>query len=273
MPAMTRACGLRRIALLAALVLAACAGPPPRGEPERVLFVGNSLIYVGNVPAVYAALASANGHATASDMIVEGGATLAQRAGDDTVARALAQGSYTAVVLQERGGDLICSFGPVSCSASRDAIKKLAGVARAHDARVFMLGTYQFNPGPSRTLVRAERAAARDAGIGYVEVSAKLEKLRGDSPGLAWLAADGMHPGKDLALLDAVLVYRARYGAWPQPHTLAVPAPDFGIRSGLTPVLRAADAAPPLAQTPRQIDYSFEVVARIIETASRADSG
>jgi hypothetical protein len=82
-----------------------------------------------------------------------------------------------------------------------------------------------------------------------------------------------MHPGKDLALLDAVLVYRARYGAWPQPHTLAVPAPDFGIRSGLTPVLRAADAAPPLAQTPRQIDYSFEVVARIIETASRADSG
>ncbi|GGA82066.1 hypothetical protein GCM10011521_20550 [Arenimonas soli] len=100
----------------ALLVLAACGATGPSSPPAEVLFVGNSLTYVGNVPALYSAIATANAHTSASDMIVRGGATLHQRVDDGSVARALAKGTYTHLVIQERGGDLTCLFGAESKS-------------------------------------------------------------------------------------------------------------------------------------------------------------
>src|SRR6056297_941890 len=84
---------------------------PAPSNPDRVLFVGNSLTYYGNVPAIFSALAEASGKPVTSDMIVVGGAELTERVADGTVARALDERRYTALVLQERGGALIGSFG------------------------------------------------------------------------------------------------------------------------------------------------------------------
>ena len=80
--------------LLSALLCASCATTGIDPPEQRVLFVGNSQLYVGNMPAVFAALASANGHPVASDMIVRGGASLADRVADGSIAAALrARGS------------------------------------------------------------------------------------------------------------------------------------------------------------------------------------
>lgn len=234
-------------------------------EPARVLFVGNSQLYVGNAPAVFSALAKANGQVVEADMIVQGGATLAQRVEDGSVARALDARPYTALVLQERGGDLLCLFGPDSCVQSRDAIARLAEMGRAHGLQVVLLGTYQSLPQASRKLVEEEAAAAAAAGIPYLEVSERLRRLRADAPGLAWLADDGMHPGSDLALLDAVLVYRQLFGAAPGFAGLTVDAPIYTARSGLVADLRAADAPPPNDDTPRQVSYA----AGTVETVAR----
>lgn len=132
-----------------------------------VLFVGNSLTYVGNTPAVLDALAAASGTLVSSDMIVEGGATLTQRVNDGSIGRALAGKRYSVLVLQERGGDLICSFGPNSCSESRKAIKALVTLAKKSGARTYLLGTYQGNPNASKAIVAGESAAAAEAGIPY----------------------------------------------------------------------------------------------------------
>jgi 3-polyprenyl-4-hydroxybenzoate decarboxylase len=78
------------VVLAGALFASACATSPPPRQVDRVLFVGNSLTYVGNLPAVFEALSNANGMPVASDMIVQGGATLAQRLDDGSVAQALA---------------------------------------------------------------------------------------------------------------------------------------------------------------------------------------
>lgn len=239
-------------------------------ESDRVLFVGNSLTYVGNAPAIYSALAAANGRPAGSDMIVRGGATLTQRVADGSVARALAAKEYTAVVLQERGGDLICSFGPDSCIASREAIKALASLARKRGVVVVLLGTYQPDPVVSRSLVEKEAAAAREAGIPYVEVSEKLQQLRRVAPELAWFAKDGIHPGKDLALLNAMLVYRALHGSLPEPRPLRVVAPIYGAASGLTEALRRADAPPPLADTPGEVRYTSDTLKRMLSTINGA---
>lgn len=256
----------RFLAMLVAMFLAiSCAAPERASPPDRVLFVGNSLTYVGNVPAVFSALAEANGTPMPSDMIVKGGATLSERVADGSVARALAEHRYAWLVLQERGGDLMCSFGPESCVQSRQAIDALARMGDAHGVKVVLLGSYQPHPHASRMLVEKESAAATEAGIPYVEISETLRRLRDHAPDLVWFAADGVHPGKDLALLDAIRLHQVLRGRAPTPAPLMVKAPIHGVSSGLTAVLRASDAPPPRPDTAPGTQYDAETLRRIID--------
>ncbi|MCD7098069.1 hypothetical protein [Stenotrophomonas sp. MMGLT7] len=264
---------MRAFALL--LILLPCASYGATHSPERtdrMLFVGNSLTYYGNMPAVFSALASANGRPTLSDMIAKGGATLTERVSDGSVARALDGRKYSALVLQERGGDLMCAFGPDSCIQSRQAIQSLAQLASEKGVHVVLLGTYQANPAASRSLVESESAAAAEAGIPHIEVSGKLQRLRATAPELSWFGPDGMHPGKDLALLDAVLVYQALHDSLPEPGPLTVKAPIYGNNSGLTEALRQADAPPPLPSTPGEVEYPADTLKKLLDAMRDRDS-
>lgn len=254
------------LALLVAVFLAvSCLSPVQASPPDRVLFVGNSLTYVGNVPAVFSALAEANGTPMPSDMIVKGGATLSERVADGSVARALAERRYTWLVLQERGGDLMCAFGPESCVHSRQAIGELVRLATASNVKVILLGSYQAHPDASRRLVEMESAAAAEAGIPYVEISETLRHLRATAPDLAWFASDGMHPGSDLVLLDGIRLHQALRGRLPMPAPLTVKAPIYGVSSGLDASLRASDAPPPRSDTVLEAHYGASSMRRICE--------
>ena len=266
---------MRTLTLLVAslvLWLASCAATSPTARNDNVLFVGNSLTYVGNLPAVFAALSSNDGRSVTSDMIVRGGATLTQRVADGSVARALERKKYAALVLQERGGDLLCSFGPESCAESRQAIRALADLAKRKRVTVVLLGTYQSNPLASRGLVDSESAAAAEASIPYIEVSETLQRFQLTAPELTWFAPDGMHPGKDLTLLNAILLHRALWGSLPTPRPLIVSAPIYGATSGLTEALRQADAPPPMVDTPAEVRYSSEILDKLIEAVSGGKS-
>lgn len=256
---------------LIGVVLAPSCASRQSPQVDRVLFVGNSLTYVGNVPAVFEALSNKNGKPVASDMIVEGGATLEQRLGDGSVARALAANRYAAVVLQERGGDLFGGFGPDARLRSRQAIRALAQLARDHGAETLLLGSYQTDPAASERLVAEEALAAAEAVIPYLPVSEVLQRARVTEPALAWFASDGMHPGQDLALLDAVLVYKALHGTYPAPALLAVRAPIYGSSSGLSAQLRRADDPPPLPGTPLGLEYAAERIQRVIRAMHHVD--
>lgn len=241
-----------------------CDAAGRQARPFTVLFVGNSLTYVGNTPAIFDALALANGAQVSSDFIVRGGATLTDRVADGSVARALTEKNYTAMVLQERGGDLICAFGPDSCVQSRQAIKTLTLLARKAGAKTFLLGTYQANPKSSQRLVDAESAAAVAVGIAYIEVSQKLQKLRDTASELTWFAPDGIHPGPALALLNAILLHQALLHVPAKPVAFATTAPIYGSVSGLDETLRMAEAPPPLASTPTGIHYSSDCLKKLL---------
>jgi hypothetical protein len=256
--------------LACALGATSCQVFERQDEAIKVLFVGNSLTYVGNVPAIYSALAAAGGQPESADMIVRGGATLTQRVADGSVARALTERKYTALVLQERGGDLMCSFGPDSCPQSRQAIKHLADLGRNKGVKVVLLGTYQPEPSASRHLVEKESQAAAEAGIPYIEVSEKLRHLRSVHPQLTWFAPDGMHPGKDLALLNGLLVYQKLRGKLPTAQPLTVKAPIYGSTSGLREALRASNAPPPLADTPLEAHYPAATMDSLLSALARA---
>lgn len=259
-----------RFLCLIFLALAAACSPSNTAQTtahsRSILFVGNSLTYVGNTPAVFDALATSNGLTVSSDMIVKGGATLTQRLDDGSVARALATKRYTDVVLQERGGDLMCSFGPSSCTDSRKAIQAIVSSARKTGAKIYLLGTYQENSAASEALVAAESAAAAEAGIPYLEVSQKLQTLRVTAPTMVWLAPDGMHPGPSMALLNAILLHQALLGMPPQPNALKVNAPIYGTTSGLTETVRRAEDPPPLETTPRGIEYSANSLQILLQS-------
>jgi hypothetical protein len=255
---------LTLLALTFTFFCTSCISIVRKEQSERVLFVGNSITYVGNTPAIYSALSAVNGRPAISDKIVQGGATLTQRVADGSVAHALATRKYTALVLQERGGDLMCSFGPDSCIESREAIKALTSLAKAQGVTVVLLGTYQPHPVASRTLVEMESAAANEADISYAEVSGKLQQLRSVAPELTWFATDGVHPGKDLALLNAMAVYQSLHNSLPEPKSLRVTAPIYGSKSGLTEVLRQADAPPPLPDTPHEVHYTSDTLKSLI---------
>ncbi|MBD8900459.1 SGNH/GDSL hydrolase family protein [Rhodanobacter sp. DHG33] len=218
------------LALLVTL-LAGCG----RQATTHVLFVGNSLTYVGNLPAVLGAMAKANGHMLQTDMIVKGGATLTDRVNDGSVKRALAQRHYDIVVLQERGFDFACGFGPAVCSNARASLEKLAQLTRTNHATPLLLGTYQDNPEASDTIVQTESAAAHTNALPYVAVSGQLGLGLKRYPAESWFYTDGIHPGHELVLLESVLLYRQLFGTLPQAQALDVQAPMYGPKAKFQP--------------------------------------
>jgi hypothetical protein len=234
---------------------AGCASMSRARAHVHVLFVGNSLTYVGNLPAVLDALALANGRVVQSDMIVEGGGTLAQRVADGSVERALQETHYDYVVMQERGGDAICSsFRPEYCLPARAALAALAQLAKAHAATPILLGTYQSNPQVSKLLVQTEAAAAGQLSIAYVSLSERMHAASAAFPKANWLYADGGHPGHDLILLEAVLLYRQLFDQIPAAKAFTVDAPMF------TPHAKFSAPSPtshPLASNECQQTYDY----------------
>lgn len=96
---------LSPVILLCAGLMSGCVPRASERPPLRVLFVGNSLTYVGNLPATLHALAASHGRVIDTDMLVQGGATLSQRVADGSVRALLQREHFDEVLLQERGGD------------------------------------------------------------------------------------------------------------------------------------------------------------------------
>jgi len=253
--------------LFAAMEGSVAAAPSDANGGGRVLFVGNSLTYVGNLPAVFDALSGRSESDMASDMIVAPGATLTERVADGTVERALATRKYRFVVLQERGGDLACGFGPQVCANAQEALRVLAHLARTYAAKPILLGTYQGTPAASRRVASAEAAAAAEVGIPYVRVAEPFMQLRDRNPRMSWFAADGMHPGADLTLLEAILLFREVCGSDPSVRAISVRAPIYSFHTPLKPELRSSHESSDLPGVSKGISYESTRMVALLEVS------
>jgi hypothetical protein len=234
-------------------------------KQTRILFVGNSLTYVGNIPAVFKELSRVSGRDVEVDMLAQPGATLTERWQDGSVSQAMHNGSYSVVVLQERGADLMCDIGDNSCDESKTSLAHLTKLAQANHAKIYVLGTYQTLPAASRSVVANESAAAQLNGAEYVEISETFARLRAKLPELAWFSQDGsLHPGADLALLDAILLFRAIYGVLPLPIDVQVKAPIYTVKAGPSLELDAARRASGTAKLQADQNYSKDTIDRIL---------
>lgn len=208
--------GTIRWVLALACLLPAILPVRATDRAHHVLFVGNSLTYVNNLPSAFASLAPDDMPLTA-DAFARPGASLQDDLGNPVLGRLLARGHYTDVVFQERGGDAICGPDEVACARSGGASTgrasvALAAAARAGGARVFYLGTYQPNPMVEPALLRGEQHIARLMRAGYIEIGASWQALRVAYPDAGWLASDGAHPGRATTALMALRTWRAVMG-------------------------------------------------------------
>lgn len=257
-------CAFTLAVLLACFCATARAAAP---KTLHILFVGNSLTYVGNLPAVLESLAASNGKSLQADVIVQGGATLTKWLDRGAVQRALKARHYDYVVLQERGGDFACGFGPQVCKDSRHALHVLAGTIHKAGAEPILLGTYQPGIEGSASIERAESAAARSDKVPYIAVSKRWLQGRKQFPHANWNWPDGMHPGHDLVLLEAVLLYQQLYGRLPEARPLEVRAPMFIPGSKFAPPAPISLPLPPEVSLAGGCDYSRDEVANAIELA------
>lgn len=253
---------MRKLLVLVLATLVLC-GSCSTERPARILFVGNSLTYVGNLPAVFSALARANGHVVDSYMVVSPGGRLSERVADGSVGPALRQCDCSILIMQERGGDLFGGFGDDAMAASKHALARLTDTGRGAGASVVLLGTYN-SPAVTHELVTMERAAAQEAGIPYVAVAEQFWHMRKVDGALPWMSSDRMHPGKALTLLQAILLYKQLYDSYPQAKAFVVDAPIYGSHSGLTPVLRQAGAQAPNPDTVQGVSYAADEVQKLL---------
>jgi hypothetical protein len=113
--------------------------------------------------------------------------------------------------------------------------------------------------------VDAESKAAKEAGVDYVSVSDRLDEVRAALPGMEWFAADGMHPGPDLTLLDALLLFEQVHGERPHAVDLAIAAPIYSYTPGTSPQrLPKADADDP-APVPMKQEYTSARINAILQ--------
>lgn len=229
---------LRRAALLTLAAMLACSSDPVEpqliGEGRPALFIGNSYLYLADIPGIVQALAdSAGGDKIAVATVAGPDLALIDHWNNGTAVREVRRGGWEWVVLQQ---------GPSSTAVNRDtlllATRHFAAEIASVSGRPALFSAW---PAESRrqdfdrAIESYALAATEVNGVFLPVASAWLAAWRRD-PSVA-LYADGLHPSSAGAYLSALVIYARLLGKSPRglPRTLR-------LRSGVTISLPAAVA-------------------------------
>jgi hypothetical protein len=197
---------VRSILLVGLLTLGTCRANTGPADPQAVLFIGNSLFAVNDLPAMVAALAASDGMSlrVASDVV--GGTALIDHVTAGDGPSAIARQHWDIVVMQQ---------GPTTYAVCHDtlvlALQQLAPAIRAAGARpaVFMSwpaasdtagGTFEIVRGSFQS-----GAAAVDAL--FIPAGAAWPIAWAQDPTLGLYGKDGYHPAPLGTFLSALVVY------------------------------------------------------------------
>jgi hypothetical protein len=213
--------------------------PAGTGQATAVLFVGNSLTYVNNLPALLRALGDAQGVAITTETWAEPGGTLADRWREGHVAEALRARHFDVVVLQEQGGHLSACMASAQeqrkapCAASVRAYRNFAKLAQERGARTLLFQTWGPDEKWQGRLDRSLRLVADQASASIFDAAGALNALHEDQPGTD-LYPDGTHPSTQASLMLALALYRDITGSVPVAKDLRVSAPLLPVNAAVT---------------------------------------
>ena len=206
---LTRAIGFL-VVLLAAML------PPGHAHaaPLRVLFVGNSYTYTNDLPALFAAVASARGQTIEVGELTAANAAIEDHIVSGDLARRLSEG-WDWVILQQ---------GPSSQPDSRLHLRhwaaEAARQAREAGAQAVLMSVWPAlqNAHTWRDAELSYRLAAADAQSCVLPVATAWRLARERAPGIALYLPDRLHPTPDGSLLAALLIERGLRAGPLRPH-------------------------------------------------------
>jgi hypothetical protein len=218
------ACGIEQVA---------AAADPARAL--RVLFIGNSLTYANDLPALVAAFAEAGGEKPpVVRSVVAGGFSLEDHWQQGNARKAIAEGGWDFVVLQQ---------GP---SASAEGRGLLLRYARRFATEIRRAGArpalYMVWPSAGRRqdfggVSDSYRLAARDVEGLLLPAGEAWRNVKKRAPGLGLYSSDGLHPTVAGTYLAGSVMYAEFYGRSP----LGLPA-RLTLASGAAVDLPPGDA-------------------------------
>jgi hypothetical protein len=200
----------------------------------RVLFIGNSLTSVNNVPALVAQLASATGQPFEYRAVTFDGYSLQDHWNRGDAVRAIGEGKWTFVVLQQGPSAL-----PASQSLLREFVRRFDREIRRAGARtaLYMVWPSSERQSDFEGVHSSYAGAAREVGATLLPAGdAWREAWRRDA-GLRLYGSDGFHPTLAGSYLAALVIYQ---GVFDRP---ASGLPPLGLPAGEARLLQEAAAA------------------------------
>lgn len=256
------------IVLLAA-ASASCVAEEAPGEKLRVLFVGNSLTYYNDLPAMVVALNGAveGAKPVQADMLATGGASIRDHLAGGALARTLAETDFDVVVLQDIGGWPLCPPGDAACAQSVPSVRAAVDLARAAGTRPIWYATWQIIPERQQALSAqvADRAAQMEVDV--ADVGAALAAY--GCPGDPLLHEDG-HPDELGSWVAAATILRVLVGS-ELPERLALdavcrtPWQDTRLSARALATEQASPAADCSVPAPGQLQAALRAANSVVD--------
>jgi hypothetical protein len=195
--------GLLPLVLLGLLSCGSSSGPPDLGESLSVLFVGNSLTYTENLPALVEGLGRAAGlDRVRSAYVAKPDYSLEDHWNDGEALDSIAKGGWDAVVLQQ---------GPSSLPASQAHLLEWTGrfaeKIRAAGARPAVYMVWPPADGNWDGVVTAYTAAAEGSDAVLLPAGRAWQAVLGADPEIALYGPDQFHPTRAGAYLAALVIF------------------------------------------------------------------
>ena len=230
-------------------------------KPLRVLFIGNSYIYVNMLPEMLQQFSVAGKQCRPLEyrMVVPGGYSLQQHWTNGTALHAIAEGGWDYVVLQEQ------SLLPVTDSTNMFYYARLFDQeVRKTGGKTVFYTTWARKSAPDKQeqITAAYSAIAKELNALIAPVGPAWAKVLKQRPNLEMYQVDGSHPSSAGTYLAACVFYNVLYGASPAglPGTVVGKKQDGKVD---TLVALSEEDASLLQQTARQTVQEwgrFEVV-------------
>jgi len=189
--------------LVLALLLAG-GGSAARPKPLRVLFVGNSLTFTNDLPAVVAGLARSHGRALEYKTIAFGGYALEDHWAQGDARAALATRSWDVVVMQQGPSAL-----PESQANLRAWAIQWADEAAKYGTRTALLTVWpeSYRKSALVDVIASYRRAAQAAGAELLPAGDAWRLAWRCAPKLSLYGPDGFHPAALGTYAAALVVY------------------------------------------------------------------
>lgn len=208
----------RRLLLAALCMLPAIAAAQQAPQPLRILFVGNSYIYVNDLPDVVRALAESRGQRVVVDDVTYPNYSIYDHLRLGIYQHRLREG-WDWVILQQ---------GPSSLPESQVDLRENAIIAAQMafetGARVALMAAWpaEVNLHTQANAEYSYRQAAYAAEGCVLPVSTAWRITRETQPGVRLYQSDQLHATREGTLLAAQVIVRGLLGAQPYPSNLSL---------------------------------------------------